>query len=83
MADDRMKDDDLRNMGTGGKGQGQGYGQDQGQGQQTPGRNPQGGQQTGGQTGGQRGIDDDELEGGQDLNTGKQPGSQNRGDQNR
>jgi hypothetical protein len=78
MADDRMKDD-LRNMG--GKGQGQDYGQ--GQGQQTPGRNPQGGQQTGGQTGGQRGLDDDEFESGQDLNTGKQSGTQNRGGQNR
>ena len=84
MADDRMKDDDLRNMGAGGKGQGQGqdYGQGQGQGQQTPGRNPQGGQQTGGQ-GGQRGLDDDEFDGGQDLNTGKQGDTQNRGGQNR
>ena len=86
MADDRMKDDDLRNMGAGGKGQGQqgqDYGQGQGQGQQTPGRNPQGGQQTGGQQGGKRGLDDDEFDSGQDLNTGKQSGTQNRGDQNR
>ena len=74
MADDRMKDDDLRNMGD--KGQGQDYGK--GQGQQTPGRNPQGGQPQG-QTGGQRGLDEDD----QDLDTGKQSGTQNRGGQNR
>jgi hypothetical protein len=82
MADDRMKDDDLRNMGGKGQGQDYGQGQGQGQGQQTPGRNPQGGQQQG-QTGGQRGLDDDEFESGQDLNTGKQSGTQNRGGQNR
>jgi hypothetical protein len=82
MADDRMKDDDLRNMGTGGKGQGQGEGQDYGKGQQTPGRNPQGGQQ-GGQTGGKRGLDDDEFDSGQNIDTGKQSGTQNRGGQNR
>ena len=76
MADDRMKNDDLRNVGD--KGQGQDYGKGQGQGQQTPGRNPQGGQQQG-QPGGQRGLDDED----QDLNTGKQSGTQNRGGQNR
>ena len=75
MADDRMKDDDLRNMGD--KGQGQDYGKGQGQGQQTPGRNPQGGQQ--GQPGGKRSLEEDD----QDLDTGKQSGSQNRGGQNR
>ena len=72
MADDRMKDDDLRNMGKTGEGQ------DFGKGQQTPGRNPQDDQQTGGQQrGGQRNPDDE------DLDTGKQTGTQNRGGQNR
>jgi hypothetical protein len=42
MADDRMKNDDVRNMGQGG---GEGQNWDQGQGQQTPGRNPQTGQE--------------------------------------
>jgi single-strand DNA-binding protein len=46
MADDRMKNDDLRNM--------KGEDQDFGKGQQSPGRNPQGGQQQGGQHGGQQ-----------------------------
>ena len=80
MADDRMKDDDLRNMGKAGEGQ------DFGKGQQTPGRNPQGDQQTGGQTGGKRNLDDDDefnTGGGKDFNTGKQTGTQNRGGQNR
>jgi hypothetical protein len=60
MADDRMKNDDLkRNMGTGGRDD-----QDYGKGQQTPGRNPQGGQQGGGQQGGQRNkpLNDDDEE---------------------
>lgn len=81
MADDRMKDDDLRNMGKPGEGQ------DFNQGQQTPGRNPQGDQQTGGQQqGGQRNIhDDDDFDAGKrnEFDAGKQTGTQNRGGQNR
>ncbi len=78
MADDRMKDDDLRNMGNAGEGQ------DFGKGQQTPGRNPQGGQQTGGQPG-NRNVDDDDFDTGKrkDFDTGKQTGTQDRGGQNR
>lgn len=80
MADNRMKDDDQRNMGAGGQEKG---------GQQAPGRSgQQGGQQTGqqgqhGQHGGQKGSqgmqDDDEFATG----TQKQSGGQNRGGQNR
>ena len=83
MADDRMKDDDLRNMGNAGEGQ------DFGKGQQTPGRNPEGGQQTGGQTGGKRNLDEDDDFGGgrqqqqQGFDTGQQGDTQNRGGQNR
>lgn len=81
MADDRMKKDDLRNMGTG-QGQDEEYGQgQQGKGQQSPGRNPQGGQQ-GGQQGGERRpmTDEDEAEFGGGT-TGQR--GQNRGGQNR
>ena len=77
MADDRMKNDDLkRNMGTGGR-----EDQEKGQGQQTPGRNPQGGQQGGGQQGGQRKPmnEDDENEAG----GGSGQRAPNRGGQNR
>ena len=83
MADDRMKDDDLRNMGN------KGEGQDFSQGQQTPGRNPQSGQQQGQgqQSGGQKHNmeDDDEFGTGsnQGFEGGKQTGTQNRGGQNR
>lgn len=75
MADDRMKEDDLRrDMGTGGR-EDQDTGK--GQGQHTPGRNPQGEQQTGGQQGGQQkeplNREDDELGG-----TSGQRGGQNR-----
>lgn len=74
MADNRMKDDDLkRDMGAGREG---GEGQDYGK--QTPGRNPQGGQHTGqpGQQGGKEPInlDDDEL----DRGSAGQRGGQNR-----
>ena len=77
MADDRMKKDDQRNMGAGGR-------EDQDYGQQTPGRGGQtGGQQAGqhGQQGGQKGsrnLEDDE-----DSSLGGQPRNQNRGGQNR
>ena len=74
MADDRMKKDDQRNMGAGGR-------EDQDFGKQAPGRTDQGG--TGGQQSGQQGQkgsrnieeDDDEFAtGGQG-----QSGGQNRG----
>ena len=81
MADDRMKNDDQRNMGT----------KDREEfGQQTPGRSGQGGQQggqrAGSQPGGQfgaekgsRSLDDDD-----DIDTGgTSKGGQNRGGQNR
>jgi hypothetical protein len=78
MADDRMKDDDLkRDMGNGREGQDFG--------KQTPGRNPQDDRATGGgQQGGQGGkeprdLEDDEFDGG---STGK-GGGQNRGGQDR
>lgn len=82
MADDRMKNDDLRNM--------KGDDQDFGKGQQSPGRNPQGGQQQGGQHGGQQGgqqggerkpmNEDDEAEfgGGTTGQRGQSRGGQNR-----
>lgn len=76
MADNKMKDDDLkRDMGTAGRDK-------QDFGKQTPGRNPDD-QQRAGQTGGQEGgrdrdRQDDELGGG-----ANQPGGQNRGGQNR
>lgn len=84
MADDRMKNDDVRNMGQGG-----GEGQDWGQGQQTPGRNPKSGQQGTGQQGqqGQQGFgqqkksdleDDDEFGGGAGQGNIKSRGDQNR-----
>ena len=81
MADDRMKDDMQRNMGTGGRDD-QDFGK--GQQQQTPGRNPQEGQQgQPGQQGGQRKDplnkeDDEEFGGG-----GQRGGGQGRGGQNR
>lgn len=84
MADDRMKNDDLRrDMGTGGR-----EDQDFKQGQQAPGRNPQGGQQgQQGQQGGQQKdqmIDDDEeFGGGQSGQRGGQGQGQGRGGQNR
>jgi hypothetical protein len=80
MADDRMKKDDQRNMGT----------KDREEfGQQTPGRSgsgEQGGQRAGSQPGGQfgnekgsRNLDEDD-----DIDTGgKSKGGQNRGGQNR
>ena len=80
MADDRMKDDDLkRDMGTSREGQDFG--------KQTPGRNPPDDRATGGgQQGGHGGkeprdleLEDDEFDGG---STGK-GGGQNRGGQNR
>lgn len=89
MADDRMKNDDLRhNMGS--TGEGQDY--DQGMGRKTPGRSQQGGQQSGQQggqhTGGQQGgqqknprnlEDDDEFGGGSPgQGSGMGRGSQNR-----
>ena len=82
MADDRMKDDDLRNIGN------QGEGQDFGQGQQTPGRNPQSGQQMGQERGGQKKNMDDDDEfgtgsGSHGFDSGKQTGTQNRGGHNR
>jgi hypothetical protein len=87
MADDRMKNDEQRNMGAGGRDD-----QDWKQGQQTPGRNPQGGQQVGGQQGQQGGQrkdnlnmeDDEEMGGGQSGQRGGQgQGGQGRGGQNR
>ena len=93
MADNRMKNDDQRNMDTGGRDD-----QDWKQGQQAPGRNPQGGQQGGQQGGGQPGqqggqrkdnlnIEDDEEVGGgqsgQRGGQGGQGGGQGRGGQNR
>ena len=66
MADDRMKDDLQRDMGSTGEGK------DYDQGQQTPGRNPS----TGGQQGGQkqpRDMEDDD-----DLDTGQKRGGQDR-----
>lgn len=82
MADDKMKQDDQKNMG--GRDE-----QDFKQGQQSPGRNPQGGQQSGGQpTGGQQGgkkdnlnMDDDDKFGG--GTSGQRGGGQGRGGQNR
>lgn len=77
MADDRMKNDDLRrDMG--------GTRDDQDFGKQTPGRNPQDDRATGGQQGGQQGkeprdLEDDEFDGG----SSGQGGAQNRGGQNR
>ena len=76
MADDRMKKDDQRNMGAGGR-------EDQDFGKQAPGRQGQGGGQQGGQQGqqgqqkGSRNIEEDDDEfatGGQG-----QSGGQNRG----
>ena len=81
MADDRMKKDDQRNMGTK---------DEQDIGRQSPGRSgqagQQGGQHSGGQQGGQFGggqkgartMDDDE-----ESNPGRTGGGQNRGGQNR
>ena len=89
MADDRMKKDEQRNMGTGGEGQNWSQGQG---GQQTPGRNPKGDQQSGQfgqQQGGQKKDnlnmdDDDEFGGGTSGQRGGQGGAhQGRGDQNR
>ena len=75
MADDRMKKDDQRNMGAGGR-------EDQDYGKQAPGRTGQTGGQQPGQQGGQKGSrnpEDDE----QDTGLGGQPRNQNRGGQNR
>lgn len=78
MADNRMKDDDLkRDMGNADR-EGQDFGK------QTPGRNPQGGQQgsgQGGQQGGKepRDLEDDEFGGG----SSGQRGGQDRGGQKR
>ena len=72
MADDRMKKDDQRNMGTK---------DEQDFGRQSPGRSGQAGQQGGQFGGGQKGarnMDDDE-----EFGTGKSGGGQNRGGQNR
>ena len=79
MADDRMKNDDLRNMGNkegheGGGQQSPGRGQGQQGGQQTPGQPGEG------QFGGQRNSRDMEDD---DLESGGQSGSKNRGGQNR
>ena len=77
MADNRMKDDDLkRDMGSAGRDK-EDYGK------QTPGRNPDD-QQRAGQTGGQQGgrnrdLDDEDMDGG----TSNERGGQNRGGQNR
>jgi len=78
MADDRMKDDLHRDMGSTGEGK------DYDKGQQTPGRNPstggqqgQGQQGQGGQQGGlrePRDMEDDD----DDLDTGKKRGGQDR-----
>ena len=70
MADDRMKKDDQRNMGTK---------DEQDFGRQSPGRSGQAGQQ-GGQFGGQKGAKD--LDDEEEFDTGKS-GGQNRGGQNR
>jgi len=90
MADDRMKKDDQRNMGAGGRDD-QDFGK--GQQQQTPGRNPQQGGQQGqpgqpGQQGGQRKEpsnmeDDEQFGGGSSGQRGGQGGGQGRGGQNR
>ena len=78
MADNRMKDDDLkRDMGNADR-EGQDFGK------QTPGRNPQGGQQGSGQSGQQGGkeprdLEDDEFGGG----SSGQRGGQDRGGQQR
>ena len=87
MADDRMKNDDQRNMGAGGR-------EDKEFGQQSPGRTGQsgatGGQQAGqhGQSGGQFGGQKENMgnmEDDNDFATGGtgQTGGQNRGGQNR
>ena len=78
MADDRMKNDDLkRDMGTGGRDD-----QDFKQGQQTPGRNPEGGQQ-GGQRKDPLNVDDEEVGGGKTGERGGQGIGQGRGGQER
>ena len=78
MADDRMKNDDLkRDMGTGGRDD-----QDFKPGQQTPGRNPEGGQQ-GGQRKDPLNVDDEEVGGGKTGERGGQGTGQGRGGQNR
>ena len=79
MADDRMKNDDLRrDMGAG---EGQNYGQ------KTPGRQGEehGKQAGGGQGTGQQGKERRNLEDDDDQfgTGGAKPGDQNRGDQNR
>ena len=81
MADDRMKNDEQKNMGTGGRDD-----QDWKQGQQAPGRNPQSGQQ--GQQGGTKkdnlNLDDEEeMGGGTSGQRGGQGQGQGRGGQNR
>lgn len=83
MADDRMKNDEQRNMDAGGRDD-----QDWKQGQQAPGRNPQGDQQSGGQQGGTKkdnlNLDDEEeLGGGTSGQRGGQGQGQGRGGQNR
>lgn len=79
MADNRMKNDDLkRDMGNAER-EGQDFGK------QTPARNPQGGQEGSGQQGGQQGgkeprnLEDDEFGGG----SKGQGGGQDRGGQQR
>lgn len=81
MADDRMKNDDQRNMAGGAK--------DQDYGQQAPGRSGQGGQETGGRGGSQdksnygSGQNKNDMED-DDLGAGNaQSGGQGRGGQNR
>ena len=80
MADDRMKNDEQKNMGAGGRDD-----QDFKQGQQAPGRNPQGGQQ--GQQGGTKkdnlNLEDEEEMGGTSGQRGGQGQGQGRGGQNR
>jgi hypothetical protein len=84
MADDRMKNDDQRNMG-GAKGN-----ESENFGQQSPGRSGQGGQQGGQQAGGyggsqqgNKGTNEFDMED-DDLGAGNaQTGGQGRGGQNR
>ena len=87
MADDRMKNDDQRNMGGADKGQNYGGQQSPGRGGQSGLDNEQAGQHAGGQkSGGQKGtqnIEDEDDFGAGQVGTQNRGGSQNRGSQNR